>query len=1167
MKYSKKLINFYLILFFLFDSIISIITDDSDEENIYLNGKFEDEIILNNINNKRFIFHINNSDFIYFFESADMNGYIHYENDKPCPNFCAIQFNQSIHENILYLNYYKNASEKNIVISISSLKDYKGEIKSIRPNDLKIDKIKPITISKSIVIVESFIDYIFYLKSFDNSISIKYSEYNKDMNKNDIININEKYFRNCNNKINDLKENKIYIFAILSEEYNKPVEMLLQPKLYIENIEIIDEETNFLYLSSEKEKYVLDFSNNQLIRSIQLSRLTIESEISIEILESNENVILNKDNLYYIFNDESSPFTGNITLKINNGKNALISFLCKFENEVEILNEKEYIDYNIKNEKVLIKFDNNNKTKFINLNVFSKSKKEFKFTMISGYAKKNYFLNSPSNQLSILEKDYSSTNILLYNDNITLEDNESFYLFLIFEKEKILDDSYQITLNKIDKYTLDDINVDLSEEKCKSAINSLIKLFEDGYIYTDIKKNPPNPEYYGATDIISELKNIKTFDRKYYDFYRDIKRILGKIKDGHLNIAALQSPNGYNLQLMTMCLPFSFHIEGKDRDDAKMYIEIYEDCFDFYNEEEKEYIKNHEGKYLKSINNTDPFDFIQNIQNEFNSFYNKHSTFTYSILIAHKISIISNPFKKEQFSNIIFEFEDNESISLDYYLVNKNSQFNDDKEFMTFYNKEILKQSKSLEIDSILDIEKKYYRMKNNLNSNINDNIDWDYSTTDGIGIQCRVDEINHVNVFKQTSFHFLGDDYKQAIEVVENCTEAFYNNSYPIIGIESVNGGGICKLSYYFQELLQVKILPTPHYSVKLSNLMKNYVEADIPVITTDPDMYERVDIKTCKRFSKFDDMEEIIDNYGNNVTHKRSQYFRVYNSSDLKNHKKRREKYFKMKNLKKPTEILIFTDFFSYSATSFFIKGLQETGAAITVGYFGNPKNNEITDASQSPSFVGDFSNSDIYSNLLDAGFMIRGVTIYESYNYTYQIENPIPREYLIHPVDERVNIFETYNDSLYDQFINEANNIFKKYNVELKCNPNNLDLLYDPHNKNECYAFENDLHAHGGYECDPETGKWSNICKPYYCDIGYYFDKYQNKCIEDICTETEEGKNEEENDQFLIIFLFVVIALVVCSIIIIIIIIFVVKYKKPERLSKMAGESETLLNSRTS
>ena len=226
MKYLMNLINFYLILFILLNTIFSlnldiineksfsnlnynkevnskgpnIIIDYSDEETIYLNGEYEKEIILNKENNKRFIFNINNSNYIYFFESGEINGYIHYDNDLPCPNLCAMQFNQSIHENILYINYYKNSSENNIIIKISSIKDYKGEIKSIKPYDLKIDKINPIKISKSIIIFESYKDYILYLKPIDNSIDIKCAEYNKEINNYDIININETYFRYCHNK-------------------------------------------------------------------------------------------------------------------------------------------------------------------------------------------------------------------------------------------------------------------------------------------------------------------------------------------------------------------------------------------------------------------------------------------------------------------------------------------------------------------------------------------------------------------------------------------------------------------------------------------------------------------------------------------------------------------------------------------------------------------------------------------------------------------------------------------------------------------------------------------------------------------------------------------------------------------------------------------------------
>ena len=69
-----------------------------------------------------------------------------------------------------------------------------------------------------------------------------------------------------------------------------------------------------------------------------------------------------------------------------------------------------------------------------------------------------------------------------------------------------------------------------------------------------------------------------------------------------------------------------------------------------------------------------------------------------------------------------------------------------------------------------------------------------------------------------------------------------------------------------------------------------------------------------------------------------------------------------------------------------------------------------------------------------------------------------------------------------------------------------------MINPNNNKDCYYFEDDPHAHGGYECNVTTKTWSNRCKPYYCDIGYYFDKYQNKCIEDICTK---GEFEEDND----------------------------------------------------
>ena len=65
-------------------------------------------------------------------------------------------------------------------------------------------------------------------------------------------------------------------------------------------------------------------------------------------------------------------------------------------------------------------------------------------------------------------------------------------------------------------------------------------------------------------DIIENLNNLNTKDRKYYDFYRDIRAITSKTKDSNLNILANISPNEHNLKLIAFCLPFSFYVKDKN---------------------------------------------------------------------------------------------------------------------------------------------------------------------------------------------------------------------------------------------------------------------------------------------------------------------------------------------------------------------------------------------------------------------------------------------------------------------------------------------------------------------------------------------------------------------------------------------------------------------------
>ena len=127
-------------------------------------------------------------------------------------------------------------------------------------------------------------------------------------------------------------------------------------------------------------------------------------------------------------------------------------------------------------------------------------------------------------------------------------------------------------------------------------------------------------------------------------------------------------------------------------------------------------------------------------------------------------------------------------------------------------------------------------------------------------------------------------------------------------------------------------------------------------------------------------------------------------------------------------------------------------------------------------------------------DMTFQI-GLTVIEVFNDLYQQGNPIPMEYQMNPVDYRVDIYSIYSDELYEKFINEGNNIHKKFNEQNYCNSNNKKLIFHDDN---CYNMNNK--AHGGYICG-DNNQWDKSkCVAYYCDINYYYDLYKKECIQE-------------------------------------------------------------------
>jgi hypothetical protein len=214
-------------------------------------------------------------------------------------------------------------------------------------------------------------------------------------------------------------------------------------------------------------------------------------------------------------------------------------------------------------------------------------------------------------------------------------------------------------------------------------------------------------------------------------------------------------------------------------------------------------------------------------------------------------------------------------------------------------------------------------------------------------------------------------------------------------------------------------------------------------------------------------------------------------------------RRKYIATNNTKKPTEIIIYTDGFSFSCGSVLIKGLQVYGSAIIVGYNAKPDiiSKEDFDASQSNSAVHNFDESEYSENLKNLSFEVH-IPYMEQFDPN-DVENPkIPMEFKKYPVDELSDIHTKYIDEYYDRFIIAAEKIFDKYNEHKECNPDNNLLYYETDDCNSKLAE----HGHGGYICN-KSGKWdTNNCILKYCDIGYILDIKNKKCIKDPCENIE-------------------------------------------------------------
>ena len=651
---------------------------------------------------------------------------------------------------------------------------------------------------------------------------------------------------------------------------------------------------------------------------------------------------------------------------------------------------------------------------------------------------------------------------------------------------------------KVDKKKLDDIIEKVSEG------------MEEFYAFYTLSKNPPKTEYkniiHNRVDIKEELRKIDTTNRNYYNFYQDFLKVFAKIKDGHTAFifpglneftkkffkarTSIYFPIVFNIKNDTNGIP---RLYGSPNNN-ETYNNLFKNSIDIFPK-----IRNNKEVPIKSIQGKNPFDFIDELISQFMELRNPHGSFTQSFNTLNRINLAIIPIQKENIINFKVEYDNNDSFETDLLILFRENMFInhyitpiasiqnfffDPKSFDKMVNEFIfIPEINDLPYDLITI--NKFGKFKLNLDSNINSKkgssnttISWNHSTSDG-ALKCRVDDKNSFNVYLVTSFY--PDSANEFVDVVEECSELFDKNNYKTIVIQSYNGGGYVMLSEFLLEMV------SPYTSINIYSRIR----ATPAIKSNYKDVFNTID--KCEEKSQLD----FFDSFDSvNYNNEKEDLTKVFLSVNKKLREKSRKLRKNMKNKRKPTDIMVFTDGYSFSATSMFIKYLQYYGGGIVVGYFGNPTKNENIpfDSSLSPSAIITIDNLALWNKNFEA--------LEKSYSAIIQFalvqsffdkdNKSVPLEYKVTPVDERISLYENYTDSNYHVFIQKAKEIFAKY--ENKCNPNNKNLfLLD----NKC--------DHGGYPCGGD-GTWDKAkCVQFYCDIGFIFDKGSNKCIPDNCSDS--------------------------------------------------------------
>jgi len=612
------------------------------------------------------------------------------------------------------------------------------------------------------------------------------------------------------------------------------------------------------------------------------------------------------------------------------------------------------------------------------------------------------------------------------------------------------------------------------------AIVKNLEVISDIYPYVDIAKNPPqtiqrrNPVNY--KEKFEELKtSLAKSNRVISEVFRPTIKFISSFHDGHFGMSVTYDLSEDLFNYIGCVFPFFWEYIPDANGTFHIYINTREPEY-FLDEETHNKIvqKLSEGVFVDKVDDVDAFNFFAEFFGEYNSMKSLQGSFKLTVHQTNRgFDILKYPLET-LFDNHTIHFSDGDTITFNMGFANA-AVPGTTRDMDIKWSNPITPVTLKEELEILERLKKNGIRSLSSRTKRAPSGV-----------IECGHD--NGMNFITVKSFN-TQEPEAFLLEMI-SCGEIFDENDDPITIYLPMNGGGIILLELALFFYLMPNADPSIIGAYRKTDTNKRIaIDGKYAASLSDNKDYCHLYALDPKAFYNFWD-KTYTDDLGGGIFHNRTKKANMIFKEELVGlldclPKKPR----------KPTDIIVVTDGFCFSACSMFVDNVIRTGSGIVTGIGATHPGDELFVAAQCPSSVIDPAS--FLKELKDndhLGIHFQ-VTFMETYNISADNKEVIPGDYETMYIDKHLHYYEMLNPE-FDEIIKRTKIVHEEF--KNSCNPNNhrLFLVND-----KCTVA--DKHATTfGYACGSD-GKWNTSdCRIATCSKQYAVDFNNNKCMLNDC-----------------------------------------------------------------